>query len=63
MAREIVVYYFRMQKRMWKSEPFPGRKIAVSQIAMLHKCTQKYDQRRILDTKWALFLTVCFNSS
>ena len=30
MAREIVAYYFRMQKRMWKSESVTRRCIAVN---------------------------------
>ena len=44
MAREIVAYYFRMQKRMWKAESVTRRCIAVSQFFLLHKYMKKYDR-------------------
>ena len=41
MVREIVAYYFRIQKRMWKSESVTRRCIAVNQILLLHKYLKK----------------------
>lgn len=42
MAREIVAYYFKGWKRIWKSESVT-RCISVNQILLLHKYMKKND--------------------
>ena len=63
MVREIVAYYFRIQKRMWKSGSVTTRCIAVNQILLLHKYLKKYDQVKDIGYQMGFIFNCCFNSS
>ena len=63
MVREIVAYYFRIQKRMWKSESVTRRCIAVNQILLLHKYLKKYYHVKDIGYQMGFIFNCCFNSS